>query len=380
MAHLWHIIKAVSIIYPVETVGIVLASRQVNPISHLRSAEMQKGIRIVVSGLLLTMLITGALMASPAAEKPMEVTVYASVDEANAKKILNAFTEDTGIQAAFVHLSSGPALARIEAEAANPQADVWMGAPSENHIIAKNNGLTIAYKSPNDAALASAFRDPDSYWRSFYMNPLAFGIHTEALERSGAAMPTSWEDLTKPEYKGLIQAPTPQASGTAYSIMTTLITIFGEDDGINLMARINPNIQTYTSSGTGPSKGVAVGQAAIGIQFTPAFFQSIDEGFPVAVVFPSEGVGYEAPAVSILKGAPNEEAAKQLIDWLVSKTGQDALSEQKTYFYPVNPEAALGPGMPAFDSLKTIDVDVQWAGENKSRLVDRWVNEVLTAE
>ena len=341
---------------------------------------MQKATRIVLLGLLLAVLLTGALWATPTSEEPMEVTVYASVDEANAKKLLDAFTEDTGIQAAFVHLSSGPALARIDAEASNPQADVWMGAPSENHIIAKERGLTIVYNSPNDAALAPSFRDPDGYWRSFYMNPLAFGIHTEALERSGAPMPTSWEDLTKPEYEGLIQAPTPQASGTAYSIMTTLITILGEEQGIRMMARMNPNVQTYTSSGTGPSKGVAVGQAAIGIQFTPAFFQSIDEGFPVAVVFPSEGVGYEAPAVSILAGARNEEAAKRLVDWLVSKAGQDALSEQKTYFYPVNPEAALGPGMPAFESLKTIDVDVLWAGNNKTRLVERWVNEVLPAE
>jgi len=193
-------------------------------------------------------------------------------------------------------------------------------------------------------------------------------------------MPTSWADLVKPEYAGQIQAPTPQSSGTAYAIITTLVNIMGEDAAYDLMAQINPNMQTYTSSGTGPSKGVAVGQCAIGIQFTPAFFQSADEGFPVEVVFPSEGVGYEAPAVSIIKGAPNMAGAQQLVNWLISKEGQDTLSEQSTYFYPVNPRAALGPGMPSFDTLKTIDVDVQWAGENKERLVERWVNEVLPAE
>jgi len=144
--------------------------------------------------------------------------------------------------------------------------------------------------------------------------------------------------------------------------------------------KLNPNIQTYTSSGTGPSKGVAVGQCAIGIQFTPAFFEFIEEGYPLEVIFPSEGVGFEAPAVSIIKGAKNLESAKILLDWLVSKDGQDVLSAEKTFFYPVNPEAELSEGMPAFSELKTIEVDSQWAGENKERLVERWVNKVLTAK
>ncbi|HOG53241.1 MAG TPA: ABC transporter substrate-binding protein, partial [Bacillota bacterium] len=62
------------------------------------------------------------------------ITVYSSVDEENAKKILDAFSKSTGIPYKMVFLSSGPAIARIEAEKDNPQADVWMGAPSENHV------------------------------------------------------------------------------------------------------------------------------------------------------------------------------------------------------------------------------------------------------
>lgn len=308
-----------------------------------------------------------------------KLVIYASVDEANAKKILDAFTAQSGIDVDFVHLSSGPAMARITAEANNPQADVWLGAPSENHVVLKEEGLTVAYQSEALDKLAPGFKDPEGYWRSFYMNPMAFAVNTEALSKANVAKPVSWQDLLKPEYKDLIQMPTPQASGTAYAIVTTLITIFGEDDAFEYMKKLNPNIQNYTSSGTGPSKGVAVGQCAIGIQFTPAFFEFIEEGYPLEVVFPSEGVGYEAPAVSIIKGAKNLESAKTLLDWLVSKDGQDVLSAEKTFFYPVNPEAELLEGMPAFSELKTVEVDNQWAGENKERLVERWVNEVLPA-
>jgi iron(III) transport system substrate-binding protein len=311
---------------------------------------------------------------------PDTVVVYSSVDEANTKKILDAFTADTGITVNFVHLSSGPALARITAEKENPQADVWLGAPSENHIIAKNEGLTVPYKSESFDLIPEQFKDPEGYWCSFYMNPMAFAVNTEALEKINAPAPTSWADLLKPEYSGLIQMPTPQSSGTAYNIIASLVTILGEDKAFEYMKQLNPGIQTYTSSGTGPSQAVGVGQCAIGIQFTPAFFQFIDEGYPLEVIFPNEGVGYEAPAVSIIEGAKNNEAAQILIDWLLSKAGQDALTEQKTYFYPINPEAELGPGMPDFSSLKVVNFDSVWAGENKSRLIDRWVSEVLPAQ
>ena len=333
--------------------------------------------KLILVFALITLCVFALNIAAVAADK---VVIYASVDEANAKKILDAFSAQTGITAEFVHLSSGPAMARITAEANNPQADIWLGAPSENHVVLKEEGLTIPYISAAMEKLAPSFKDPDGYWRSFYMNPMALAVNTEALEKAGATKPASWQDLLKPEYKDLIQMPTPQSSGTAYAIITTLVTVMGEDEAFEYMKKLNPNVQTYTSSGTGPSKGVAVGQAAVGIQFTPAFFEFIDQGYPLEVIFPSEGVGFEAPAVSIIKGAKNLESAKILIDWLVSKDGQDVLSKEKTYFYPVLPEAELSKGMPAFSELKTIVVDNQWAGENKKRLVDRWVNEVLPAK
>lgn len=333
--------------------------------------------KLILVFALITLCVFALNIAAVAADK---VVIYASVDEGNAKKILDAFSAQTGITAEFVHLSSGPAMARITAEANNPQADVWLGAPSENHVVLKEEGLTIPYISAAMEKLDPSFKDPDGYWRSFYMNPMALAVNTEALKKAGATKPTSWQDLLKPEYKDLIQMPTPQSSGTAYAVITTLVAIMGEDEAFEYMKKLNPIIQTYTSSGTGPSKGVAVGQAAIGIQFTPAFFEFIDQGYPLEVIFPSEGVGFEAPAVSIIKGAKNIEPAKILIDWLVSKDGQDVLSQEKTYFYPVIPEAELSKGMPAFSELKTIVVDKQWAGENKKRLVDRWVNEVLPAK
>ena len=81
-----------------------------------------------------------------------------------------------------------------------------------------------------------------------------------------------------------------------------------------------------------------------------------------------------------MKGAKNLEAAKILVDWLVSEKGQDVLSEKKTHFYPVDPGARLNSGMPPYSSLKLINFNPEWAEKNKKRLIQRWVNEVLQAE
>jgi iron(III) transport system substrate-binding protein len=181
------------------------------------------------------------------------LVVYSSVDEENAKKLLDAFSKDTGVHVQMIFLSSGPALSRIEAEAARPQADVWFGAPSENHILARERGFTQAYVSKNAAALPGEFKDKDGFWYAISTNPLAFGVRTDILAQRKAPVPASWEDLKNPAYRGLIQMPSPQSSGTAYAALLTRIKQLGEDGAFAYFKALSPNIQTFTQSGTAPS-------------------------------------------------------------------------------------------------------------------------------
>ena len=315
-----------------------------------------------------------ALLASGAAQA---LTVYSSVDEENAQALLKAFSAATGVDVQMVFLSSGPALSRIEAEKARPQADVWFGAPSENHILAHERDLTEPYIAADAGALPENFRDADGFWHAIYTNPLAVGVRTDILEGRGAPVPGSWEDLLNPAYKGLIQMPSPQSSGTAYAVILTLLEQRGEDGAFEYLKALNPNIQTYTQSGTAPSGALGVGESPIAIQFTPGFLKLADEGFPVQVVFPSEGVGYEVAAMSILKGAANVEDAQKLVDWITSAEGQAALSAEKTYFMPVRADVSGGTGVPSLDAITLTPVDPAFAAENKQRLVDRWAADVL---
>src|SRR5690606_11320502 len=130
--------------------------------------------------------VTGMLMMVGSAQA---LTVYTSVDEENASAILKAFTESTGVKVDMVFLSSGPAMSRIEAEANRPQADVWFGAPSENHILAAERGLVEPYVSANAGDLSDQFKDADGNWHAIYTNPLAVGVRTDLLESRGAPVP-----------------------------------------------------------------------------------------------------------------------------------------------------------------------------------------------
>lgn len=313
------------------------------------------------------------MMASSA----QALTVYSSVDEENATRILSAFTKATGVDVQMVFLSSGPALSRIEAEASRPQADVWFGAPSENHILASERNLTEPYVSANAGDLAAEFKNADGNWHAIYTNPLAVGVRTDILKSRGAPVPTSWEDLKNEAYRGLIQMPSPQSSGTAYAVILTLNELWGEDATFAYMKDLNSNIQTYTQSGTAPSGALGIGETPIALQFSPGFLKLVDEGFPVEVVFPSEGVGYEVAAMSILKGATNVDDARKLVDWMTSAEGQTQLSVEKTYFLPIRADVSAGEGIPSLKDIKLVSYDPAFASENRQRLVDRWVDEVL---
>ncbi|MDR1731074.1 MAG: ABC transporter substrate-binding protein [Synergistaceae bacterium] len=321
-------------------------------------------------------LVVWALLMLSTTAFAAPLTVYSSVDEENGRAILAAFTRATGVEVEAVFLSSGPAMSRIESEKAEPQADVWFGAPAENHVLAKEQDLTQSYIPKEVKNLAPFFKDPDGYWHAFYMNPLGLGVLTQELAKTKKPAPKTWQDLLKPPYKGIIQMPSPQSSGTAYSLVCTLIELWGEEKAFDFMKKLHPNIQAYTQSGTGPAQSLAAGETQIAIQFTPGLLKLAGTGFPVDVFFPEEGVGFEAAAISILQGAKNLEAAKTLVDWIISKNGQRAIVEAKTYFFPVRGDVSAEKGLPTLHEIKLINYDREKAAQNKKRIVDRWLSEV----
>jgi len=132
----------------------------------------------------------------------------------------------------------------------------------------------------------------------------------------------TWKELGDPKYKDLIAMPNPNTSGTGYVMMTTIIQIYGEDAGFDLLKAIHRNVAQYTRSGGDPSLLAGRGEAAIGVSFANDVVERARKGFPIRFVAPKDGTGYEIGGISLVKGAPNRDNALKLIDWALEPENQ----------------------------------------------------------
>src|SRR5690606_3791260 len=136
-----------------------------------------------------------------------------------------------------------------------------------------------------------------------YSGALGWGYNTEIFAERGLTPPACWSDLLNPELAGEIQLADPNSSGTAYTALATLVQIMGEDEAFEYMRALHANISQYTKSGSAPVKAAARGEAGVGIVFMHDAVAQAEEGFPIAVVAPCEGTGYEIGAMSMIEGA-----------------------------------------------------------------------------
>lgn len=304
-----------------------------------------------------------------------ELTVYAALPDEEVPVYLNAFEADTGIKVNYVRLSAGEMLARVTAEKENPLASVMYGGSNDGYIAANAAGLLDAYQSSELANVPDQYHDPDGVWNPFYVGAIAFANNKEWFDEHKLPYPQSWEDLTKPEYKGQISMAHPSTSGTSYTILATIIQQFGDDDaGWDFMKKIDDNVRQYTKAGAAPPQEVALGEAAIGITFAHDGLKPAKQGYPVELSFPSEGTGTEIGAMALIKGGPAAEVdnAKKFIDWTMSVRGQEMFIESGSNRLPVNEGAKITEGLTPLSELNVIDYDAVWAGENKNRLVEEF--------
>jgi iron(III) transport system substrate-binding protein len=160
-----------------------------------------------------------------------------------------------------------------------------------------------------------------------------------------------------------------------------LVQVFGEDEGFKLLAEIGANVNQYTKSGSAPGKAVARGKTAIGIGFMHDMVKLKKDGFPVEIVAPCEGTGYEVGAVSVINGTPNLEAARKWVEYVITAEAQSRGLEVGVYNIPSNPGASIDPDAPDMAGVKLIDYDFATYGnsETRERLLARWETDVKNA-
>ena len=232
----------------------------------------------------------------------------------------------------------------------------------------------------HDLGMGTTYLDPTGTWNPIYVGCIAFACNADWFAEKGLEYPTSWEDLLKPEFKGEIIMAHPATSGTAYTVLATLVQLKGDDQVWDYLEKLNTNMSQYTKSGSAAPNAVAIGEAAIALTFSHDALQLTPEGYHIELSFPTDGTGYEVGAMALIKGgkADEQENAKKFIDWMTSEAGQGCYAENDSFRVPTNTAAPVADGLVTLDEVPVIDYDAVWAASVKSEYCEQFENKIAT--
>ena len=329
------------------------------------------------TGVVLAVMALGA-----SAQGQGQVNIICSVQAEWCNMMATVYARTTGTKVNMTAKGSGEALAQLNAERANPKTDIWFGGTGDPHLQAAGQGLTIEYKSSQlkDLHPWAQKQAADSKYRTVgvYLGPLGFGFNNELLAKKKVKAPASWADLLKPEFKGEVQMANPASSGTAYTMIATLVQMMGEDKAFEYMKALHKNVSTYTRSGTAPVKAAARGETMVSISFVHDVTTEAVNGFPLGSATPSEGTGAEIGSMSIVKNGPNAEAAKKFYEWALTPGGQQFGIAAKQFQVPSNAKVPKDPRMTDPSKMKLINYDYAKYGASaeRRRLIAKWEKEI----
>lgn len=309
-----------------------------------------------------------------AAKEEGTLTVYGSCEEAYLSAACQNFEKLYGIKVDYQRLSTGEVYTKIEEEAGNPSGDVWFGGTTDPYNEATAAGLLEPYEAQNAVnLLSSTYRDADGNWYGIYKGILGFMVNREELTRLGLEEPKDWDDLLKPEYKGLIGMSNPSTAGTAKLVINTMVQMKGHDEAMEYFKELDKNIYQYTKSGSGPSKMVGPGECVIAIGFLHDGITQILAGYDnIDLIIPASGTSYEIGATAIFKGAKHPNAAKLWIEYALSPDCVDIAKENESYQFLVlknatQPQEATQFGL---DPDNVIAYDFEDAKANTAKYVE----------
>ena len=310
--------------------------------------------RQTVAALLLT-----AVVASTPALAEMQVVLYSANDDTVNKLVADGFKKETGITVNVVSTGSGVLFRRIASEAANAQGDVVWGVSSA--LLKQNGKFFQPYAVKGRDAVPAEYRDPDNLWIGTNLQVVTINQNTKAID--AASGPRTWQDLLDPKWKGKIAYTDPANSGFSYAIATGLVTYWGENDAAwNKLSSLVANTKVLNRS-TLVFEGNGSGEYPLGISLEYAGYLWAHNGAPVKVGYPTEGTVALAEGAAVIKGAPDPDAARALIDYLASKPTQEMLLKL-TFRRPARQDvdlSAMSGGMPPLSTIKVLPYnDVKW--------------------
>lgn len=320
-------------------------------------------------------LLAAALISfSAMSAQAVDLTVYTAAEADQLKEYKAAFeAANPDVTIRWVRDSTGIITAKLLAEKANPQADVVFALAATSLMVLAKDGMLEPYAPAGLADIKPTMRDPADppSWVGSAVWAAAICFNTTEAEAKKIPAPTSWADLTRPEFKGQVAMPNPASSGTGFLMVSAWLQQMGEEQGWAFMDKLNDNIATYTHSGSKPCRQAGAGEYTAGLSFEYRANKTIADGAPIKAILPSEGLGWDLEATGVMKGTKQPEAAKKLADW--------ATSAEAAAIYAKSFAVVAHQGVqPKLENIEgdveklLIKNDFAWAAANRERILAEW--------
>jgi iron(III) transport system substrate-binding protein len=298
------------------------------------------------------LLACGVALPAHAQDTKGKLVLYTSQPERDAAQTIAAFKRvRPGIDVEVFRSGTTEVMGKLAAEfaAGQPKPDVLLLADAATMEALKKDGRLAAYPQANVEGLAAGSFDTD---RTYFGTKL---ITTGIAYNTGAkTRPTSWADLTKPEYRGQIAMPSPLYSGAAAIMLGTMTT--RNDLGWGYFEKLKAADAVAVRGNGAVLNAVANGEKTYGVVVDFMAFNAKAKGSPIDFVFPAEGLPAVTEPVAILKTAQNPAAARAFVDFILSDEGQKLAASMG--YIPARATAGMPSWYPAGTSIKLMPTDI----------------------
>ena len=268
--------------------------------------------------ILLACVLCTSLAAS--AELSGKVTVYMPSPSGLADKLAVGFTAATGVEVEQFQGTTGEILARLEAEEANPVADVVILASWSDGLSMKQSGKLVSYIPANADKVVEGWIDGDSMLFGYSASAVGVIYNTIVVPELSA----DWSELADAQYAGQLAIPDPEKSGSCKDFVAGYVNAYGWDD-LQAMA---DNGMVVPGANKAALEAVTTGEVGIlvaGVDYNA--YSSMAKGEPLRIYYPAGGTVVNPRPAMILSTAPNADNAKAFIDYLFSDEAQQLVAE-----------------------------------------------------
>jgi iron(III) transport system substrate-binding protein len=305
-----------------------------------------------------------------AAKKEGKVVLYAVAGQDQQLAVLQEFNKlfpEIKVQSLWAQTGSLYTKVKQEIQTKNTLVDVLvLSDPTLLTRMQADKDLAL-YKSPEQKHYADVNTQskPNGYWTSWGMVATAIVYNTKTI---GANPPTSWKDLTDKRYAGRASLKN-TTSGLQFAQWKTLADVNGPDYWTSGISALRPVAfdafpQQFDRLVSGEDLIAVNGQISGAMQY-------IAKGAPLKIVYPTEGVPATLEGAGVVSSAPHPEAARLLLDYLLSKPGQEAIVKTMQYFSS-RTDVAAPPNSGAPEHLKFLIPDWDTMGPSRPAFETAW--------